>query len=278
MGSIKLSVHPLFFALGFYYALTGRIFIFVIVTVCAIVHELGHSFVASGLGYKLDKITLMPFGAVVSGEIDGLKLKDEIKVALAGPLINLAIAFFFIAWWWIYPSTYAYTDVVVHTNLSLAIVNLLPIFPLDGGRVLSAFLGLRLDKKKALLIVSVTGIIFSAILLSLFVASLFYQANLSLLIFGLFVLFGVIGKSKENKYVKVLCVTNSNDLFRGVEIKRQAIDKNSSVKRLLALVDSRCINEIVLFDKGKEVLTINQEKINEILLNGQLYSPISQYL
>ena len=278
MGSIKLQVHPLFFVLGFYYALTGRILLFVIVTVCAIVHELGHSLVASGLGYRLDKITLMPFGAVVSGDIDGLKLLDEIKVALAGPILNLAIALFFVATWWVFPQSYAYTDVVVHANLSLALVNFLPIFPLDGGRVLNAYLCLKLDKKKAQLIVNVTGITFAVILLALFVTSIFYQINLSLLLFSLFVLCGAIGKAGENKYVKMLCQTSASNLYRGVEIKRYAIDKNASVKRLMAIVDCRCINEIVIYDNGKALTVINQEKINEILLSGKLYSQISSHL
>ena len=119
MGGISLSVHPLFFVFGLYYALTGRIFIFVICTVTAIVHELGHSFAAANAGYKLDKITLMPFGAVVKGDVEGLKFSDEIKIALAGPLINVAIGTVFVASWWLFPETYAFTDVAAQSNFSM---------------------------------------------------------------------------------------------------------------------------------------------------------------
>ena len=127
MVGINFAIHPLFFLFGVYYSLTGKIFVFIIYTVCAVIHELGHSFAASSVGYKLNKITLMPFGAVVTGNIDGLNFKDEIKIAIAGPFINLAIALFFIALWWIFPEIYAFTDVVVEANLSLALVNFLPI-------------------------------------------------------------------------------------------------------------------------------------------------------
>ena len=129
MGGIKLNVHPLFFLFGFYYALTGKVFVFIIYTVTAVVHELGHSFAAAGAGYRLNRITLMPFGAVVRGDIDGLKFSDEIKIALAGPLLNLAIGLLFVAIWWIYPESYAFTDIVAEANFSLALVNFLPIFP-----------------------------------------------------------------------------------------------------------------------------------------------------
>ncbi|MBO5714489.1 MAG: Zn-dependent protease, partial [Clostridia bacterium] len=85
MGGINLKVHPLFFLFGFYYALTGRIFLFLICTFTAVVHELGHSFVASKYGYKLNDLVLMPFGAVVKGDLNGLKLLDQFRVAFAGP-------------------------------------------------------------------------------------------------------------------------------------------------------------------------------------------------
>ena len=99
MAGIKLSIHPLFFVLGFFYAITGQIFIFIICTATAVVHELGHSFVSASLGYRLNKITLMPFGAVVVGNIEGLRFRDQVKVAIAGPLINVAVSLFFIATW-----------------------------------------------------------------------------------------------------------------------------------------------------------------------------------
>ena len=97
MGSIKLKIHPLFYLFGLYYALTGKILIFLVCTITAIVHELGHSIVAGERGYKLNKITLMPFGAVVKGESTELAFNDELVIALAGPMLNFIIAVFFVA-------------------------------------------------------------------------------------------------------------------------------------------------------------------------------------
>ena len=237
MGGISLSVHPLFFVFGIYYAGTGRIFVFLVYTVCAVMHELGHSFVASNAGYRLNKITLMPFGAVVKGDIDGLKLKDEIKVALAGPLLNLAVGLFFVATWWIYPESYAFTDIVAEANFSLAMVNFLPIFPLDGGRVVSAILTQRFGEKKSSIICKVLGGVFAVFLLALFIVTIFNTINLSLLFFALFVTFGAFGKGRENKYVKAYSTLSENNLMRGVPIKRTAVSKNVTVKRLLSLID-----------------------------------------
>lgn len=277
MGSLSLSVHPLFFAFGFYYALTGRIFVFVIYTVTAVIHELGHSFVASNAGYRLDKITLMPFGAVVSGEIEGLKLADEIKVALAGPFINLAVGILFVAFWWICPESYAFTDVVAEANFSMAIVNFIPAFPLDGGRVLSAVLGLKIGKKRADLVCRIVGVVFVSLLLLAFFITLNRTVNVSLLLFALFVLFGLFGKARENKYVK-LCVGSTENLKRGMPVVKQALDKNASVKKMLSILNVDAINEIAVYDGDEQVAVLTQKRIKEITEKAELYQPVARYL
>ena len=95
MGKIKVSVHPLFFAFGLYFAFTGKVFSFISFTIVAVIHEIGHSFVAARLGYRLEKITLMPYGCIISGKTQSFSYKDEVKIAFAGPLVNLATVFVF---------------------------------------------------------------------------------------------------------------------------------------------------------------------------------------
>jgi len=278
MGGINLSVHPLFFAFGVYYALTGRIFVFLIYTVSALLHELGHSLVASNCGYKLNKITLMPFGAVVRGDIDDVDIKDQMKIAFAGPLTNLAIVLFFVALWWIFPIFYAYTDIVAEANFSLAIINFLPVFPLDGGRVLSASLSKIFGRKKSFLICKVTGIIFSLLLFVGFVFSAFNTVNLSLLFFASFVFVGAIMKGRENIYVKLYQDIDVQRLKRGMEVKKQALHKSATVKKMMSMLDTSYLSEIVVYDDDAPVTTLKQEQILEIVKKGELYAPLSKYI
>ena len=278
MGGINFSIHPLFFVLGFYYAATGQIFVFIIYTVVAVLHELGHSFVAAGAGYRLKKITLMPFGAVVSGKLDGMKLKDEIKIALAGPFINLAVGLLFVASWWIYPESYAFTDIAAEANFSMAIVNLLPIFPLDGGTILSASLSLLMGDDKAFFICRIIGVVFALLLTALFIISAFNQINLSLMFFAAFVLFGALSRHKENKYVKLYTAPEEDGLLRGMPYKKQALSINATVKKLMLCLDERAINEVVIFDGNKQVTTLTQRRIGEIVERADLYSPIKKYI
>ncbi len=279
MAGIKLSIHPLFFVLGFFYAVTGQIFIFVICTLTAVVHELGHSFVSANLGYRLNKITLMPFGAVVVGNIDGLSFKDQTKIALAGPIINLLISLFFIATWWIYPNLYAYTDVVVYANLSMALVNLLPIYPLDGGRVMFCFFAQRLNYDKAFSICRLMGSAFCVILLFAFVLSAINGLiNFSLLFFALFVCFGLFSRERENKYVKIFSSLSNQNLKRGMPYVTHAVDEDITIKRLVSLLDVRAVNQVMVYKDGKKLTALSQERIEEIIKNARIYSKLSEFL
>jgi len=278
MGGIKFSVHPLFYLFGLYYALTGRILIFVIYTLSALVHELGHSFVSASVGYRLEKITLMPFGAVVTGNIEGLKPIDEFKIAIAGPLTNLAIGLLFVACWWIYPELYAYTDVAAEANFTLALVNFLPVFPLDGGRVLFASVANAKDKATAKKVCRIIGVIFATALFALFITSCFNTFNLSLLFFTLFVLFGAFDRGKENRYVKIYSAVTEEKLKRGLPFKKQAIDETVTVKKLASVLDPDAVNEIVVFSGGKEKTTLSQKRLENILGKADIYRPIKEYI
>ena len=115
----------------------------------------------------------MPFGAVARGDIDGLNIKDNIKIALGGPVINLAVGLLFVALWWLFPEIYPFTEAVVQANFSLATVNLIPAYPLDGGRVLSSALALAFGRERSFKICKVSAVVFSLLLISAFVFKIF---------------------------------------------------------------------------------------------------------
>lgn len=104
-------------------------------------HELGHSLVAIGHGLRVRSITLLPIGGVASIEDMPEEPWTEIKIALAGPAVNLAFAAILYPMALLYPSGLLRGMLTV--NLLLAMFNLLPGFPMDGGRVLRAALALR---------------------------------------------------------------------------------------------------------------------------------------
>lgn len=278
MGGVTLKIHPLFYLFGVYFALTGKIFSFIVYTIVALVHELGHSFVAERLGYRLKSVVLMPYGAVIGGDISDLRLKDEIAVAAAGPLVNLAIGMFFVATWWVFPESYPFTELAAEANFSLFFVNLLPAYPLDGGRILLATLSLNLKKKTAERIVRGLGVALGLLLLAAFIVTVFREINFSLLFFAAFVVVGALSRREENAYVRLFSGIFPEAVARGMPVRRVAIDKRASVKRLYALLSAEALNEVELYDGKQKVRTLTQRELENFFANAKIYDTIEKTL
>lgn len=278
MGRIKLSVHPLFLLVGVIYAFTGKILYFVVYTISAIIHELGHSIVAGSFCCELNKITLMPFGAVVKGNIEGLSFLDQVKVALAGPFVNLGVAVFFVAVWWIVPEVYAYTDIAVEACTSIALVNFLPIFPLDGGRILVCLLCHKFGEKKGEKISKVISVLFALLLTAGFIFTCFNCVNFSLLFFSLFVMIGTFGKARENRYMRAFKSINSLNLKNGVPFKKIGVDKDVTIKKLITMLDFKAINEVAVFDGDFLLGVLTQKNLAEIIEKGNFYAKIVEFV
>lgn len=276
MAKLKIIVHPLFFVFGIYFALTGKVFSFILTVLSALVHEFGHFIASERCGYKLDKIVLMPYGAVISGNDSPFKYADEIYVSLAGPIINYLIVIIFTALWWFFPETYAFTDYVVLVNLSLATINLLPCYPLDGGRVLLATLCLYFSRKISLLICKIIGLIFSLCLLGLFIYSCFNGVNISLLFFSLFILFGVFTKPNTSSYIRIFSQFSLSQYKKGVEVKKVAILQSAKLKTLCKVVGSKPCEIDLINYKGVVIRRLNPIEAQKLLSLGNLYETIEK--
>jgi Zn-dependent protease len=134
-------------------ALLGVLFICAVFA-CVLIHEIGHSLIARRFGIEAKSITLLPIGGVATMEEIPEKPTQEIAISAVGPFINLAIAgilYLFIGTWSgiITPNLYpdSVRDLVtrlIGINIMLAVFNLIPAFPMDGGRVLRGILSLKM--------------------------------------------------------------------------------------------------------------------------------------
>ena len=174
---ISIKVHVTFFLL-LLLAMSGGIRVVFLVSAVfffVTIHELCHSLVAKRFGIKVREITLLPIGGISSMAKMPEKPIQELAIALAGPLSNVAVVliFFFPVKYLVgpenmfhqlsiktWPLTFAY---VYWINLALAGFNLLPAFPMDGGRVLRALLAMRMGYQKATRIAVSFGHVFALI-------------------------------------------------------------------------------------------------------------------
>ena len=134
---------------------------------CVVLHELGHAFMAREFGIPTLDITMYPIGGVARLQRMPREPKQEFLIAIAGPAVNLAIAAILFLISTMFDSTRALSQVVtpggnilamlMWVNLGLVVFNMLPAFPMDGGRVLRAALATKLDYRNATHVASLIG-------------------------------------------------------------------------------------------------------------------------
>ncbi|MBW7894970.1 MAG: site-2 protease family protein [Opitutaceae bacterium] len=163
---IPLALHFSFFLLLAYVAFEGwqaegpAGLVWSLLTViaffsCVVLHELGHSFTAMHYGIGVRRILLMPIGGMA--EFDSLprEPRRELLITLAGPAVNFILAA--LLWWPVHRLTgtiYLYSASglllqLFYANLVMGLFNLVPVFPMDGGRIFRAMLATRLTYLRA---------------------------------------------------------------------------------------------------------------------------------
>jgi Zn-dependent protease/CBS domain-containing protein len=175
IAGIQLRIHITFLLLlGWlafsYYAEGGsavalaRVLFVLLLFVCVVLHEFGHAIAAKHFGINTPDITLLPIGGVARLQRMPDEPRQELIIALAGPLVNVVIAltlFAVVGWRGLTAqATMGGPDLLAQLlviNVVLVLFNLLPAFPMDGGRVLRALLATRLSYARATQIAASIG-------------------------------------------------------------------------------------------------------------------------
>lgn len=140
-------------------AALGSVAFVIAIFACVGLHELGHALAARRYGISTPDITLLPIGGLARLSRIPEKPSEEVVIAIAGPAVNIAIALVLVVVFGarfepvsmaeIENPTYGFLTRLAVVNIFLVLFNLIPAFPMDGGRVLRALLAIRLGRRKA---------------------------------------------------------------------------------------------------------------------------------
>jgi len=236
-----------------------------------IVHEFSHHFMAKKLGYNLNKFYLMPYGVCLNYQENIFSGNDEFLIAIAGPLSNLLICVLCLAMWWLFPETYYFLDYFCFSNLILGAFNLLPCFPLDGGRILVCVLSKYMDREKAYKIACLMNVIFCSLLLILFFVSMFKNINFTYLITSIFLFSGLLNPSKFSNYKYYSLSINRKLIYqKGCGVKIFAVSSSMSLLKIMTMFSKYRYNIVyVIFESGA-VKVLSENLIQNLAIR---YSP-----
>ncbi len=228
----------------------------VLLFACVVAHEFGHIFAARFFGIATPDVTLLPIGGLARLERISEEPREEFAIAIAGPLVNVAIALILVLFFGARPDLGALTtidstkvamvDRLAMVNLFLVLFNLIPAFPMDGGRVLRALLATRLGYARATEIAAVIGQGFA---FALGFIGLF--SNIMLIFIAIFV---YLAASSEAHFVAIRSMAHGVPVSAAMMTQYATLTPDADVEQAVELLLRTSQGEFpVIDDAGRPV-------------------------
>lgn len=242
-------------------------------TLALILHEMAHFYVAISKGYRINKIKLDLLGMKLSVS-DNIDKNDRFWIAFCGPALNFALCIICCAMWWIVPESFYWTSIFFQANLMLAVFNILPIQPLDGGVMLNSLLN-KISKDKADKISFGINILFIVGFLVLFVLSCNTEPNFILLIFAVFFVLNLLSNKKNNQYDLYYKKLMRRDLAV-TKVNLLKIDGNTTLLECYKHIKEN--SWTVFYFQGKQAHYINELDLQQLITKFDVTAKIKDVL
>src|ERR687886_1719392 len=294
-SGIDVRVHWTFFLLLAFFAFIGyqasgsavgaltATLVVVVLFLCVLLHEFGHSLVAQRLGLEIHSITLLPLGGVSNLESLPEKPADEVKITLAGPLVNVVLAPIFFGVGLLFGAVPrmpadVFTGIgsvgqfffyLGYLNVVLAVFNLIPAFPLDGGRIVRALLATRLGAVRATDISSAVGQLFA---IAFFLIGLL-GGNFLLALVAVFIYFGATGEAQMVRQQEQTRGLSVSDVM-GTKPRTETVTPYHTFGQVLDSVIHGYQEDFPVLDDGKLVGMLTRDEIMTAAHSPERYSSV----
>ena len=228
---------------------------------CVVLHEYGHALTARKYGIKTRDITLYPIGGVARLERMPEKPVEELWVALMGPAVNVVIAAALFTFLYLTNSLVPLSDLTVASgsflerlmmiNISLVLFNLIPAFPMDGGRVLRAFLAMRMDYVRATQIAATIG---QGMALLFGLIGLFGNASLLFIAFFIW-----IGASQEAGMTQMKNAISGIPVGRAMLTDYKSLSPRDTLARMSQLILSGSQHDFPVIDNDRVIGIVTRD-------------------
>ncbi len=299
VAGIPLLVHWTFGFFFFWIAFVGyragmdqegifRLCLFAFVLfVCVVLHELGHAFTARRYGIETKDIIISPIGGVARLFRMPKKPKQELIIAIAGPAVNLLIAIFLAILLTtltvrgimpqgdpgrIFNDPKNFLPALFWVNVLLIIFNLVPAFPMDGGRIFRALLSMKWGRLTATKVAARLG----QFLAVCFVLYGLWDWDLILVFIGLFVFMSAAGEYRSVYLDSLLSEKTVADLYR---TEYTVLNDDEVIHRAIELHSQGIENDFLVVDGQDKILgVLTEESIQHAKARRDYESPVGAYL
>lgn len=237
---VRILVDKFFLLLLLLYGFLGLLPQVMTVFAACFIHELAHVLVARSYGYRVKEIELLPFGGVARIEDLDLIAFDpevEVNIALAGPLQNLLLAGIGLALRHFLVWQESLAAFFIYCNLGMALLNLLPVLPLDGGRVYRAYLVRRIGFRQATERVTGWGRVLGILLVGISLAGILLSwVNITFLFVAIFIFWAANRERMAAAYIFMRFLTRK---------QRELRDKGLLPIEALMATEATTLREVV---------------------------------
>ncbi|MBV9875857.1 MAG: site-2 protease family protein [Verrucomicrobia bacterium] len=291
IAGIDVRIHATFFLLlGFVAYFAGHragaswglnaVLIWLLVFLCVLLHELGHALAAKAYGIPTVDITLYPIGGVARMERMPEKPVQELVVAIAGPLVNVVIIIVLGAVLFATGGldlNAIVTDpnllqILFWTNIVMVVFNLIPAFPLDGGRVLRALLATRMEYAQATRVAAGIGQGL-ALALGIFAA---FTGQILLILIAIFI---YMAAESEAAVVQMRSVTAGLPVSSAMVTRFDTLDHRSTLNQAIDVLLGTSQHEFpVLDDNGGFAGLLTKHDLLVALRNNGADTPVTDVM
>jgi Zn-dependent protease/CBS domain-containing protein len=247
---------------------------------CVVLHEYGHALTARKYGVKTRDITLYPIGGVARLERMPDKPIEELWVALMGPAVNVVIAAILFVYLYLSRGSVPMTDLTLASgsflvrlmavNISLVLFNLIPAFPMDGGRVLRALLAMRMDYVRATQIAANIGQGLA------FLLGLFGLFNNPFLLFIAF--FVWIGASQEASMVQMRNSISGIPVTHAMQTQFETLSPSDRLDRVVSLILAGSQQDFPVLEDGQFVGVLTRDDFIKALSQQGQSTPVADVI
>jgi Zn-dependent protease/CBS domain-containing protein len=291
-GPTTLRVHVTFFLLlawigvsawqkGGASAAAVSVLFIVLLFACVVLHEFGHILMARRFGIETPDVTLLPIGGVARMPRMPEKPSQELAVAIAGPMVNVAIAALLLlflppidpeAWQRIDDPRISFLYRLAFANIFLVIFNMIPAFPMDGGRVLHALLAMKVGAARATQLAATLG---QALAFALGFLGLVY-GNPILIFIAIFVYIAAAGEAQMSAVSEAARGMLVSD---AMETRLNAIPVEASLADAVETLLAAAQQEFPVVDAfGKPAGLLLREDILSALKDHDRDAPITAFM